>query len=188
MSAKKFYWLKLEAKFFDDLRIKKLRNISGGDTFTIIYLKLMLLSLKNDGYVEFEGVYDTVEDEIAEKLQEKVENVKATLIFAKNMEMLQINEDRDLFLAQVDKLTGSETASAARVRKHRESKNKALHCNTQVTQVKQRVIMCNTEKEKELEAEKFEKLNEMLLKKQISKDKKKIREEQLAAQNEEVVF
>ena len=51
MSNKKFYWLKLEAKFFDDLRIQKLRNISGGDTFTCIYLKLLLLSLENDGFI-----------------------------------------------------------------------------------------------------------------------------------------
>jgi predicted phage replisome organizer len=187
MSAnKKFYWLKLEAKFFDDLRIKKLRNIAGGDTYTCIYLKLMLLSLKNDGYIDFEGVYDTIEDEIAEKLSEKIENVKATLIFCEKMKMLEINEGEELYLAQIKDMTGSETASAARVRKHRESKNKALHCNTGVTRVKQHVIMCNTEKEKELEAEKFEKLNEMMVKKQISKDKQNDRLMQLEAQKKEL--
>ena len=42
--AKKYYWLKLKADWFSDKRIKKLRSIAGGDTYTIIYLKMMLLS------------------------------------------------------------------------------------------------------------------------------------------------
>jgi hypothetical protein len=48
--------------------------------------------------------------------------------------------------------------------------------------------MCNTEKEKEkeLEAEKFEKLNEMMVKKQISKDKQNDRLMQLEAQKKEL--
>jgi predicted phage replisome organizer len=176
---KKYYWLKLEARFFDDLRIKKLRNIAGGDTYTCIYLKLMLLSLKNDGYIDFEGVYDTIEDEIAEKLSEKIENVKATLIFCEKMKMLEINEGEELYLAQVKDMTGSETASTIRSRKSRGLKDKALQCNTNATK-------CNTEKDKELESEKFEKLNEMMLVKQINKDKKNDRLMQLEAQKQEI--
>ena len=44
---KKYYWLKLKDDFFRDKKMKKLRNIAGGDTYTIIYLKMQLLSLKN---------------------------------------------------------------------------------------------------------------------------------------------
>ena len=40
MANKKFFWLKLKEDFFRDKRIKKLRKIAGGDTYTIIYLKL----------------------------------------------------------------------------------------------------------------------------------------------------
>ena len=50
-----------------------------------------------------------------------------------------------IFLPQVLEMTGSETDSARRVRKHRESKS--LQCNTDETS-------CNTEKEIELESEK----------------------------------
>ena len=46
---KKYYWLKLMNDFFTQPRIKKLRKIAGGDTYTIIYLKLQLLSLKTNG-------------------------------------------------------------------------------------------------------------------------------------------
>ena len=55
---KRFYWLKIGATFFNDLKIQKLRKIAGGDTFTCIYLKLMILSLKNDGSIFFESIFD----------------------------------------------------------------------------------------------------------------------------------
>jgi predicted phage replisome organizer len=149
---KKYYWLKLQATFFDDLRIKKLRNISGGDTFTCIYLKLMLLSLKNDGYIEFEGVFDTVEDEISEKLGEKIENVKATLIFCENMKMLEISDQNDLHLHQVENMTGSETASTLRSRKSRATKTQVLQCNITATPLQQNASQSKiVELEKELE-------------------------------------
>ena len=50
--AKRYYWLKLKADWFSDKRIKKLRSIAGGDTHTIIYLKMMLLSLKDEGKLD----------------------------------------------------------------------------------------------------------------------------------------
>ena len=44
-TTKKYYWLKLNEGFFRDKKIKKLRKIAGGDTYTVIYLKMQLLSL-----------------------------------------------------------------------------------------------------------------------------------------------
>ena len=46
MAEKKYYWLKLGDEFFGDKTIKKLRKIAGGDTYTIIYLKMLLLAVK----------------------------------------------------------------------------------------------------------------------------------------------
>ena len=47
--GKRYYWLKLPDDFFRQKPIKKLRRIAGGDTYTIIYLKMLLVSLKNEG-------------------------------------------------------------------------------------------------------------------------------------------
>ena len=55
---KKFYWLKLKDDFFKQKEMKKLRKIAGGDTYTIIYLKMMLLSVKSEGKIYFEGLED----------------------------------------------------------------------------------------------------------------------------------
>ena len=38
---KRYFWLKLQNTIFDDKRIKKLRTLPNGDTFVIIYLKMM---------------------------------------------------------------------------------------------------------------------------------------------------
>ena len=41
--AKKYYWLKLKKDFFNSKEMKKLRRIAGGDTYTVIYLKMQLV-------------------------------------------------------------------------------------------------------------------------------------------------
>ena len=48
-AQKRYYWLKLQDGFFTSKRIKKLRRLAGGDTYTIIYLKMQLLAMKTDG-------------------------------------------------------------------------------------------------------------------------------------------
>jgi hypothetical protein len=53
---RRYYWLRLKEDFFTDKRIKRLRRISGGETYTIIYLKLLLLSLKDSGKLYYDGV------------------------------------------------------------------------------------------------------------------------------------
>ena len=61
--AKRYYWLKLRETFFDELEIKKLRRIAGGDTFTIIYLKMLLLSINNNGILVHEGIEEDFADD-----------------------------------------------------------------------------------------------------------------------------
>ena len=53
---KRYYWLKLPKNFFTQKEIKKLRSIAGGDTYTIIYLKMALLSITDGGKLFFDGV------------------------------------------------------------------------------------------------------------------------------------
>ena len=70
---KKYYWLKLPKDFFEDRAIKKLRSIAGGDTYTIIYLKMLLRTLEDDGKFVYEGIEDNIIDEIALDIDEKEE-------------------------------------------------------------------------------------------------------------------
>ncbi|MBQ3755916.1 MAG: phage replisome organizer N-terminal domain-containing protein [Oscillospiraceae bacterium] len=49
--SKRYDWLKLKKDFFRSKEIKKLRNQAGGDTYTVVYLKMQLLALKCDGFL-----------------------------------------------------------------------------------------------------------------------------------------
>lgn len=127
-NVKRYYWLKLKEEFFLDKEVKKLRKIAGGDTYTIIYLKLMLLSLKTDGKLYFDGIEDTFAEELALEIDEETENVRVTLMYLEKMRLLKVMKEDEIYLTQMDNLICSESESAQRVRKHRE-KLKQIECN-----------------------------------------------------------
>lgn len=147
--GKRYYWLKLPEGFFRQKPIKKLRKIAGGDTYTIIYLKMLLIAMKQDGKIYFEGVEDDFYEELALELDEDSENVKVTVLFLIRQGLMELVDETEYRLTECDKMVGSESASAERVRKHREQK--ALQCNTNVTGVKH---IGNVEIEKEIEKDK----------------------------------
>lgn len=148
--AKRYYWLKLKDDFFTDKRIKKLRRIAGGDTYTIIYLKMMMKCMNNDGILEYDGIEDSFADELALDLDEDADNVQITVNFLMQAGLLEEMGENHFLMTEVPELIGSETANAQRVRDFR-NKQKTLQCNADVTEVKQ---LCNVEKEKEIEKEK----------------------------------
>lgn len=144
--CKKYYWLKLKDDFFSNKRIKKLRRIAGGDTYTVIYLKMQLLSIKNNGVLVYEGIEDDFAEELALELDEDIDNVKVTLSFLQSNGMIEETEQDHFLMTETIKCIGSESESAERVRNHREAQ-KALQCNADVTECNADVTKCNTEKD-----------------------------------------
>lgn len=145
MSEKRYYWLKLMKDFFTNPKIKKLRKLAGGDTFTVIYLKLQLLSIDNEGVLIFQGIENTFEEEMALTIDEDIDNVSITLNYLMSQGLMEKLADNEYLLTETQYLIGSESSVTQRVRKHREAK-KTLQCNTTET-------ICNTEIEKEKEIE-----------------------------------
>lgn len=133
--TKKYYWLKLKNDFFNQKEIKKLRRIAGGDTFTIIYLKMQLFSIKTEGIISFEGTEENLAEQLALELDEDVDNVKLTLSFLNANNLIEQVNKEDFLLNKVLEVIGSETESAERVRRFRDKKKgqKALQCNDDVT-------------------------------------------------------
>lgn len=160
---KKYYWLKLKNDFFNNRQIKKLRRIAGGDTYTIIYLKLQLLSIDNGGIIEYKGTEKDIFEQLELEIDEDIDNIKITMNFLMANDLLEC-VDNDVFLNEVPNLIGSECKSAERVRKYRKNKelenqkalqsnNKTLQCNAPPLQCNTDVTKCNTEIEKEKEKE-----------------------------------
>ena len=133
MAEKRYYWLKLKEDYFNSPKIKKLRKIAGGDTYTIIYLKMQLLSVSNKGIIIFEGIEKTLEEELALKLDEQLVDVQLTLTYLKSQGLLEQNEN-EFLLPEASNNIGSESDSAERVRLFRERKRQnSLQCNGDVT-------------------------------------------------------
>ena len=149
---KRYYWLKLKGDFFNDKRIKKLRKIAGGDTYTIIYLKLLLLSLETEGRLYFEGVEENFGSEISLEIDEDEDNVNATLFFLNKQGLLEGPREDEYFLTEIPYLIGSETASARRVRKMRQQQ--VSQCNANVTDCNKMKQIGNGEIDKEIDKEK----------------------------------
>ncbi len=168
MAEKRYFFLKLPDDFFQSLKIKKLRRLAGGDTYTIIYLKMQLLSLKNGGYLTYEGVEDDLADELALMLDESPEDIKMTMAFMSSNGLMESTDNPDKYLLPEAAASFiNEGRSAERVRRYRERQkalpkpnvDNALHCNANVTPETLQPVTCNQtcygeiEIEKELEQE-----------------------------------
>lgn len=167
MSEKRYYWLKLKEDFFSSKRIKRLRNLAGGDTYTIIYLKMQLKALKTDGFLYFDGLLETFADELALDIDESPDNVKVTVSYLMSCGLLETNDDTAYKLTYMDNVIGSETAHTqrqrdyvARQRERQASLNdgKASFCDASVTQML-RDGDAEIEIEKEIDIEKDTPLN-----------------------------
>lgn len=142
---KKYYWLKLKDDFFRNKVIKKLRQIAGGDTYTIIYLKMQLLSLKNNGNLYFDNVEESFYEEIALEIDEDAENVKITILYLIRNGLLEEIAEDEYSLVETKESIGSETASTIRSRKTRQNKMKQIETNQNVLQCNSSATNCNTE-------------------------------------------
>lgn len=135
MADKKYYWLKFQKDFFSSKRIKKLRKLAGGDTFTIIYLKMQLLSLDNGGVIEYTGLENSFAEELALDIDEDTDNVAITVNYLLSCGLLEEHNDQ-FFLPYVAENTGKDNEGMDKVREqtrqrvanHR-AKQKLLECN-----------------------------------------------------------
>ena len=146
--AKRYYWLKLPKNFFEDKAIKRLRQIAGGDTYTIIYLKMLLKSMEDDGKLFYEGIEDTICDEIALDINESADDVQVTMNYLEKKGLLVVT-DSEVELPRLTEMVGSETDKAELMRKlrNKEKGNNVTKISNNVTKALPTVTNCYTEKE-----------------------------------------
>lgn len=151
---KRYFWLKLHKDFFKRKEIKRLRKIAGGDTYTIIYLEMLLRSIMDDGKLFFDGLEDNFASELALDLDEDEENVKITINYLLKTGLLEIRSDEEYYLPDTKDSTGCETAAASRMRRCRAKKEQLERNNvTQMLQSGYGEIEIELEKDKEIEKE-----------------------------------
>ncbi|WP_304683170.1 phage replisome organizer N-terminal domain-containing protein [uncultured Clostridium sp.] len=125
---KRFFWLKLKEDWFSGTTEKYLKSLPAGDSLLITYLKIQLMSLKTDGFLKYERLLPSAEEEIAMLIDEPVNNVRLLINVLIKTGAIERLDDNSLYLLSLQTLIGSEGSSADRVRRFRE-RQKALQCN-----------------------------------------------------------
>ena len=147
--TKIYFWLKVDKKFFDNLFIKRLKNMPGGYTMTVIYIRLMLESLEDDCILYYEGYFDSLVQELALKLDVSEDDINMTVAYFTKCGLIQIDDDGHATLSQAKALVESETNWAKYKREQRKNsqdlpkldnvQNKKTISNSCPTEIENRV-------------------------------------------------
>lgn len=147
MSNKRYYWLKLKDDFFEEKLVRLLRKLPDGDAVAVVYLKLLLKTLKTNGRILLDGLLPNQADELALWLDEDRNIVKMTIDSLILYNVIDVIDNDTMYINTLETMIGSECDSAERVRNLRRNKQELLQCNDDVTK-------CNAEKEKREDIEK----------------------------------
>lgn len=154
MASKKYYWLKLKRDFFKRHDIRIIEEMPNGKDYILFYLKLLLESIDHEGSLRFSDAIPYNEQMLAVVTNTNVDIVKSAMKLFLDLNMIEVMDDATIYMNEVEKLIGSESDSAERVRRHRLTTKNALQCNDDVTECNESVTQSKSiekEKEKDLE-------------------------------------
>ena len=150
MADKKYYWLKLKRDFFKRHDIRIIEEMPNGKEYLLFYLKLLVESIDHEGELRFSDTIPYNEQMLSVITNTNIDVVRSAMKLFVELKMIDVQDDATIYMAEVNKLIGSEWTSAERVRNYR-SKLKALPCNNDVTESNTEI---DIDKEKDIEIEK----------------------------------
>lgn len=136
---KRYFWLKLKEDWFSGTTEKYLKSLPAGDSLLITYLKIQLMSLKTEGFLKYERLLPSAEEEIAMLIDEPVNNVRLLINVLLKTGAIERLDDNSLYLLSLQNLIGTEGSSTDRVRRFRE-RQKALQCNNNQLQIEGEIL------------------------------------------------
>lgn len=145
----KYYWLKLKRDFFKRHDIRIIEEMPNGKDYILFYLKMLLESIDHGGELRFSETIPYNEQMLSVVTNTNIDVVRSAMKVFLQLRMVEICDNETIYMNEVQKMIGSESSSAARVRKHRANlppPREALQSNAAVTK-------SNTEIEIEREIE-----------------------------------
>lgn len=151
---KRFYWLKLRRDFFKRHDVSIIEDMDNGKDYLIFYLKLLCESIDHDGNLRFSNEIPYTDKMLASVTKTNVDIVRSALKIFTELDMIEVREDKTIYMTELPKMLGSEVASAERVRafRARQKEKEALLGNANVTPAKQLVTQ-EKELDKDIEKE-----------------------------------
>ena len=156
--TKVYFWLKVDKKFFDNVFIKRLKNMNGGYAMTVIYIRLMLESLESDCILYYDGYLESLVEELAIKLDVSEDDINMTMAYFTKCGLIQIDTNGNAELLQAKAMLEQETNQAQYMREYRKRQKLKNDNSYNVSQlanvVSEPLTTCKTEIDKEIELKK----------------------------------
>lgn len=155
--AKRYYWLKLQKDFFKRHDIRIIESMPNGKDYILFYLKMLVESVSHEGELRFSETIPYDENMLSAVTNTNVDIVRSAMKVFIELGMMEILDDKTIYMAEVQKMIGSESDSAERMRKHRKQVETS-QCDNNVTDgchnVENSDIEIDIEKEIDIDIEK----------------------------------
>lgn len=137
MAEGRFYWLKLKRDFFKRHDIQIIESMPNGKDYVLFYLKLLVESIDHEGELRFSETIPYNADMLATITQTNVDIVRTAMKVFAEFGMIEILDDKTIYLTEVQKMIGSaadnDAANRKRRQREREKEQALLLCDTSVT-------------------------------------------------------
>ena len=144
-NKERFYWLKLKRDFFKRHDIRIIESMPNGKDYVLFYLKLMVESIDHEGELRFSDTIPYNEQMLSVVTNTNIDIVRSAIKLLTELGIVEVMDDKTLYLKEVKALMGSQTAGAERRQIQRQNQAEKLL-------ERQNGDICHPEKELELES------------------------------------
>jgi predicted phage replisome organizer len=157
---KKYFYLKLKDSFFSSEEMLMLESLPDGLIYQNIYLRMCLLSLKNEGALTFKNMIPYDLNMLSTVLRIDVAKMKLAIELFEKLGLVEKSDNEVLFMSDIQALIGKSSSEAERIASYRK---RIAGCTKGV----QMLQNCSPEleKEKELKKEQEKDINSEMNKK-----------------------
>jgi predicted phage replisome organizer len=149
--SKKFYWLKLKRDFFKRHDIRIIEEMPNGKEYVLFYIKLLLESIDHEGALRFSDTIPYNENMLSVITNTNVDIVRAAMKLFTELNLVDIFDDQTIYMGEVEKMIGSESESAERMRRLRQRQKPSLsYGNVQKSDIEKEI---EEEKESDTDTE-----------------------------------
>lgn len=148
----RLYWMKLKRDFFKRHDIQVIEAMPNGKDYVLFYLKLLCESLDHEGNLRFSDTIPYNEEMLSAITHTNVDTVRSAMNLFISLGLVEIFDDKTIYMSEVQKFIGSESESAERMRRHRALKSAgASQCDGDVTESDKNVTQSIDNRDKSIE-------------------------------------
>ena len=116
---KKYFYLKLKDSFFSSEEMLVLESVPDGMIYQNIYLRMCLLSLKNEGALTFKNMLPYDLKMLATVLRVDIAQMKMALELFEQLGLVTKTDNEVLFMSDIQALIGQSSTEAERIARYR---------------------------------------------------------------------